>query len=396
MARALAAAGDHVTVLVPHVAGLPRRWSEGEVAIESFRYAPPSWEVLGYGRSLEADQAVRPVARAVAPLYLAAGRRAVRRLTAREPFALLHAHWLIPNGPLAAAAPMPLPLAIGLHGSDVFLAERRPYRWPARRALARATLVTGCSAELVERVCALGYPRDRAMVIPYGVDGERFHPGADRRGWRDILGIPEDAVVALAVGRMATKKGFHVLLAAAPELLQRHSGLHLVLAGGGDLLEELRRQAGPWADRVHFPGAVDHTQLPDLYRAADLFVLPAVHDAAGNVDGLPNVILEALASALPVVASDVSGIPLALADGDQGRLVPEGDARALALAVSALVEDRESRLAMGRRARQRAVGALSWTAVAARYRSGYEGLLAGAEADVATRAAGCTSGGGKR
>src|SRR5690606_41201337 len=81
---------------------------------------------------------------------------------------------------------------------------------------------------------------------------------------------------------------------ASPETsaLSLHDALPIfVLAGGGDRLEELRAAAARFAERVHFPGAVMHDSLPDLYRGADLFVLPAVHDARGNVDGLPNVIL---------------------------------------------------------------------------------------------------------
>jgi glycosyltransferase involved in cell wall biosynthesis len=124
-------------------------------------------------------------------------------------------------------------------------------------------------------------------------------------------------------------------------------------------------------ERVHFPGAVLRDALPDLYRAADLFVLPAVHDARGNVDGLPNVILEAMASGLPVVASGISGIPLAVVDGETGSLVPERDTAALAGALAALLADPERRRALGRAGRRRAVAELTWDAVARRYRHAY-------------------------
>src|SRR4029077_16872804 len=120
-------------------------------------------------------------------------------------------------------------------------------------------------------------------------------------------------------------KGFQVLLAALPRLLAELPELHVVLAGAGDLLAGFQAAPAPWAGRVHFPGSVLRDTLPDLYRAADLFVLPAVHDQKGNVDGLPNVILEAMASGLPVVASGISGVPLAVEEGRTGRLVPEGD-----------------------------------------------------------------------
>ncbi|HEX9668901.1 MAG TPA: glycosyltransferase, partial [Thermoanaerobaculia bacterium] len=325
MAAALVRGGDAVTVLAPHAAGLPARWQDAGVEVRTFRYAPEGAERLGYGRSLEADERIRGAALAVAPLYALAARRAVRRLLARRRFDLYQAHWLVPNAVAAPGRPRRTPFAVGIHGSDVFLAERPPYRALARRALAQARLVTGCSPELVERVCALGFPAERARVIPYGVDVAAFAPDRERgREWRARLGVPADAPLVLAVGRMATKKGFHVLMQAAPAVLSARPDAHLVLAGAGDRLAELRAAATPWPDRVHFPGAVAHDALPDLFRAADLFVLPAVHDARGNVDGLPNVILEAMASGLPVVASGISGIPLAVEDGRTGLLVPEG------------------------------------------------------------------------
>jgi glycosyltransferase involved in cell wall biosynthesis len=322
---------------------------------------------------------VRRGTAAVAPLYLAAARRAVaQRLDGRR-FDLVHAHWIVPNG-LAAAAALPGPgagampaMAIGLHGSDVFLAERRGVRRLARWALRRARLLTGSSPELVERVCALGFPMARSRVIPYGVDTARFSPDRGRRRlWRDRLGIGDDAPLLLGVGRMAAKKGFDVLAAALPRLLEALPELQVVLAGGGDLLPELAAATAPWRSRVHLPGAVLRDTLPDLYRAADVFVLPAVHDEKGNVDGLPNVILEAMASGLPVVASGISGIPLAVEDRASGLLVPERDVEALGAALRQLLEDGQEARRMGERGRRKAESDLTWDVIAERHREAYE------------------------
>ncbi|HEX2252093.1 MAG TPA: glycosyltransferase [Thermoanaerobaculia bacterium] len=385
LAQGLVGLGDEVTVLAPHAADLAPAWNDGGVEVRTFRYAPQRLELLGYSRSLEADEALRPAAAAVAPLYLAAARRAVRRELGRgerahRPYDLVQGHWVVPNGLVAAAAgpttaggPV---VATGLHGSDVFLAERRGVRRAVGWALARTRVLTGCSPELVDRVCALGFPRERAAVIPYGVDVDTFHPRPTEgaRQWRRRLGVADGAPLVLSVGRMASKKGFPVLLAALPRLLAAHPESHWVLAGAGDLLERFRQMvcAMPGGERVHLPGAVLRDALPDLYRAADLFVLPAVHDRRGNVDGLPNVILEAMASGLPVVASAISGIPLAVADGVTGRLVPEADADALAVALDGLLGDREAARRLGRAGRDKAAAELTWRAVAARYRSAYE------------------------
>lgn len=381
LARGLVRGGDRVTVLTPHAEGVPASWDDGGVEVISFHYAPERYEVLGYGRSLEADERVKGAAAVVAPLYALAARRAVRRQLARRRYDLVHAHWIVPNGVVAAAVEPRVPFAIGLHGSDVFLAEKRGVRLLARWALSRTRLLTGCSPELVERVQALGFPAERSRVIrliPYGVDVKAFSPAPERRAlWRERLGIPASAPLLLGVGRMATKKGFQVLMEILPALLGEHPELRVVLAGGGDLLDRFREAARPWGERVLLPGSVLRDTLPDLYRAADLFVLPAVHDGKGNVDGLPNVILEAMASGLPVVASGISGIPLAVEDGRTGRLVPERDPEALLGALRGLLANPAAAREMGERGRRKAEAELTWDAVAARYREGYE-MAAGA------------------
>ena len=369
--------GDHVTVLTPHAEAVEARWDDGGVEVRSFRYAPARWELLGYSRSLQADETLRWGAAAVAPLYALGALRAAWRELRRRDYDLLHAHWVVPNGLVASLLAGRLPIAVGLHGSDVFLAEKPVVRRWVAHALRRTSVLTGCSPELVDRVCALGFDSAYAQVIPYGVDGAKFRPDPTRRAeWRRRLGIPHDAPLILSVGRMATKKGYQVLIEDLDALMTRHRDVHLVLAGGGDRLAEFRAATARWSDRVHFPGAVGHDDLPDLFRAADVFVLPAVHDPKGNVDGLPNVILEAMASALPVAATRISGIPLAIEDGVHGYLVPEKDPGAIRRALSDLLEDLPKAREMGEAARRKALAELSWDAVAARYRAAYEIALA--------------------
>jgi glycosyltransferase involved in cell wall biosynthesis len=377
LARALARGGDRVTVLAPHARGVAASWDDGGARVETFRYAPAGLEVLGYGRSLAKDERVRIASGLVLPLYLAAAGRAVRRVATRDHADVVQAHWVVPNGPPARGVSRRVTFGLGVHGSDVFLAERRVARPLVRPTLAAAAFLTGCSPELVERVCRVGFPAERARVIPYGVDAVAFRPDPSRRqAWRAYLGIPADAPLLISVGRMATKKGYQVLLPELPALLAAVPEAHVVLAGAGDLLPGFVATTAALRDRVHFPGAILRDALPDLYRAADLFVLPAVHDGAGNVDGLPNVILEAMASGLPVVATSISGIPLAIDDGVEGLLVPEGDGRSLREAIAALLTDRDRAAAMGARARQRVTGELTWDAVADRYRQAYAAGIA--------------------
>jgi glycosyltransferase involved in cell wall biosynthesis len=372
LARGLVRGGDSVRILAPHARGLASAWQEEGVEVRTFRYAPERFELLGYGRSLQADERMAGAAAAVALLYLLGARRALRGALADGGWDVVQAHWVVPNLLAAAFCGGRLPLLVGLHGSDVFMAEKGAVRPFVRRALRRVEGLTSCSPELAARVQRIGFPAERSHVIPYGVDSALFSPDAARRGvWRERLGISPDAPMLLGVGRMATKKGFHLLLEALPALFAAVPEAHLVLAGGGDRLEEFRRAAAAFAGRVHFPGAVLHDTLPDLYRAADLFVLPAVHDAKGNVDGLPNVILEAMASGLPVVGSRVSGLPTAIAEGVNGWLAEEGSAADLTRILREALADRSRRERFGAAGRERARREFSWDSVAARYRAAY-------------------------
>ena len=366
-----------MTILTPHAEGLDPRWTDGELEIRTFRYAPVGLEVVGYSRSLSSDEKLKGRAALVSPLYLAGARRALKREVGRNQPDIVHAHWVVPNGLVAASARLSVPFGVGLHGSDVFLAERAFVSALVARSLKQASFLTGCSPELVSRVCAIGFEPSRSAVIPYGVNVEEFRPDRDRRLiWRQKLGISETSTVVLTVGRMVTKKGFHVLLPTLREVLARCPDTDVVLAGGGDRLEELTSLAAGISSKIHFPDVVLRDTLPDLYRAADLFVLPAVHDSKGNVDGLPNVILEAMASGLPVIASNISGIPLAIEHEREGLLVPEQQSEPLASALTRLIEDSDLRQAMGAAARAKAESELTWSAVAARYRQSYLDALA--------------------
>jgi glycosyltransferase involved in cell wall biosynthesis len=145
----------------------------------------------------------------------------------------------------------------------------------------------------------------------------------------------------LALSRLVEKKGFPVLLAACRLLAAQGLDFHLTLAGEGPqrrLLGGLVQEYG-LGERVTMPGFVPHSQVPALLSGADLFVMPCIIDAKGDRDGLPVVILEALAHAVPVVATPVNGIPEAVRPGETGWLAPPGDPAALAQAIREALAD---------------------------------------------------------
>ena len=189
----------------------------------------------------------------------------------------------------------------------------------------------------------------------------------------------------LGLGRMVYKKGFHHAIEALARLGDRAATL--VLVGDGDARDELIEQAraAGVADRVRFPGGAAREEAPAWFAAADVMLLPSVHDQAGNVDGLPNVLLEALASGCPVVATDLAGVRLVMVDGQEGLIVPEGDSAALAAAIERLLGDSPLRARLGAAARQRAVGDLSWERCVDGVLAAYATALAGRRRAVGAR-----------
>jgi glycosyltransferase involved in cell wall biosynthesis len=163
-------------------------------------------------------------------------------------------------------------------------------------------------------------------VIRYGVPLTPF-PAPRRR--------PAPPFQLLTIGRMVPKKGFPVLLAACRELAAQGVDFFLTLVGDGPQLQELQGLVRDYglSGRVQFPGFVPHRRVPELFHRADLLVMPCIVDPLGDRDGIPNVILEAMAHEVPVVSTEVSGIPEAVVPGKTGWLAPPGDASALAEAI---------------------------------------------------------------
>lgn len=380
IAKHVAARGHEVHIVAPWHPRITRGKVEDGVFFHFFRYAPSEGlNVFGYAAGLRADEKLKSAAWIAAPLAMTAGWFKALRVAQKKRATVMHGHWVVPGGVIAAAARPALPLVVSLHGSDVFVAERtRVAGIAARRVFDRAGFVTACSDDLGRRAVALGAAADRLEVVPYGVDVTRFKPSAGARdGARARLGIPPGAALLFAAGRLVRKKGFEYLIDAVP-LIDGAAPAHLAIAGAGDLAEELRARAvaGGVAERVHFLGDLAQEAVAGWFAAADVAVAPSVRDDSGNVDGLPNTVLEALASGTPLVSTAAGGIATVVEDGRTGLIVPERDARALAAALAALLRDPARRAGLGQAGRALVEGRFGWESAAARFESSYDRALA--------------------
>ena len=377
--------GHRLTVVLPFHPDLRRPPVEDGLRFYTYPYTfRRNWHVWGYAASLEGDVRVRKLIYLLLPFVLVSSFWKLWRLTGRERYDLIQAHWVIPNAPVAVLVGRlrHIPVVISLHGSDVYLAERvRPVGWVASWAFRRAAAVTASSPDLLERAQRLGAPTEpgRATVIPYGVDPTVFKlPSRPRADLRQTLGFEPAQSVLLCVGRLVYKKGFEYALRALPGVLTTYPQARLVIVGAGDLLKPLQElsQTLGIAGQVRFEGAVPHDRLPDYLASCDIFLLPSVVDAQGNVDGLPNTLLEALATGRPVIASRVAGVPLAVESDYNGYLVPPGDPATLTTAITDLLGDPARCARFGLAGRRKIEQELNWSAIAERYSRVFEAAAA--------------------
>src|SRR5437762_3732478 len=219
-------------------------------------------------------------------------------------------------------------------------------------------------------VVGAGLPAGRVVSIPPGVDTRRFHPGVSGKTVRDELGLATDQPLVGLVANIRGSKGHNVFLEAAREVLMRRPDARFLVVGDGVGRAEVRRRVGD----MRLEAAVTLTgfrrDIPEVMAALDVLVLPSIRSEATS-----QVIPQAFAVGTPVVASTVGGSPELVRDGETGRLVPPGDARALAAAMLELVSDPARARALGRAGQQLAAECYSLDASMALTTSVYRGLL---------------------
>jgi glycosyltransferase involved in cell wall biosynthesis len=276
------------------------------------------------------------------------------RLRRRFAFEVIDAHFAFPDGVAAVllARIFRCPVVITLRGSIVRLSGYHLHRPQLRWALSRAERVIAVADYLRQVAVGIGVPAERIRVIPNGVDLMSFAP-AERPQARTMCGLPEDRTIVLTVGAVYSWKGQHCVIEALPFLQSRYPDILYVMVGASRVEEpsyvpSLKRRVGELGleGHVRFVGSRPHAELAQWYNAADLFVLPT------RSEGCPNVLLESLACGVPVVATEVGGVPEIIRHGRDGLLHPYGDLAALRDALQSALERRWDRQTLVGRARE--------------------------------------------
>lgn len=362
-----------VIVLGPHAPGAKRRERMDGVEVERFRYAPEWMETLVNDGGIVTNLKRAKWKLLLVPAFVLAQAWGAWRLIRRERIDVVHAHWLIPQGLIAAFLQFlpgrKVPFVVTSHGADLFALRARVLDALKRLVVARAASATVVSGAMLEQFHAIGADTAKASVLSMGVDlVHRFSPDP---------AVPRSDRELLFVGRLVEKKGLRHLIDAMPAVLQAFPDVSLAVAGFGPEEGALKAQVRALGLEytVRFLGAVPQVELPSLYRRAALFVAPFVRAESGDEEGLGLVLVEAIGCGCPVIVGNVSAMGEVFGPDLPEVAVDPKDARVFANRILKALSEPEVTRQRAERLRTAIVDKFGWDRVA----TGYADLLSRAK-----------------
>lgn len=353
--------GYEVKVLAPFTGGKTHYIMDG-VEVERFNYFyPRRWQRL-CGRSGMVDNVKEGFFVKIQVLGFIFFNVIYTLLKFRD-VDLVHVQWPIPNalGALLLKKIYGIPYINTIHGEEVYLSKRF-HTLPILRYLVNnsSKSITNSSGTL--KICLdSNLNKERLEVIPFGVDTDFFKPlNLDR---------DENIFQILAVGYLIERKGFEYLIKAMKEVLTKHENVQLKIVGSGPLETRLNNIITDMDlnENVEIIKNVSDEELLKLYNLSDLFVLPSVVDSQGNTEGLGVVLLEAMACGLPVIGSDVGGIPDIIQNMETGLLVSGEDILGISNSIRCLIEDDNLRNMLAINGYERVKMDFSWSNISKNY-----------------------------
>lgn len=356
-----------VIVLCPHAADALLREVLDDVEIVRYRYAPARWETLVNNGGIINNLRASRWKYALVPGFVLAQAWQAWRLTSKEGVGIIHAHWLVPQGMIAALLQsLPgrkAPFLVTSHGADLHALNSRFMDRLKGFVIGRASAITIVSKAMHVKLQALGANRAQISVMPMGVEMRRnFTVDASvQRSEREIL----------FVGRLVEKKGLHYLLEAMPAVLRQVPDAFLSVVGFGPEEATLKAQVRALGVElsVHFLGALPHAELPAFYRRAAVFVAPFVRAQSGDEEGLGLVLVEAISCGCPIVAGDVPALVEVLGDDFGDMVIDPRDGQALAQKIVGLLAEPIATRGRAAQLRQTIGMRFDWDRVAKKYAS---------------------------
>lgn len=357
-------AGNEVQVLAPSYKGLASHEIDG-IKVNRFRYATKNLEILTHDEGAPSKMAGKPWMQLLAIPYIISGFFKCNKICREFRPDIIHAHWPFPHGliVLFAAKLFKIPLVLNFHGAELLLIRKHKWVKPVLNFLiGKADAIFANSSFTAKKIKDIR--NCDVDLSPYGttLSGKATGDLHPMQGKFKIL----------FVGRHIERKGLTYLIQAARLLPAEKFEIRIV--GQGDLTQALKAEAKD-IPNVIFTGKLSPEELENEYRTANTFVLPAIVDSKGDTEGLGVVLIEAAEYDLPIVASNVGGIPDVVINGKTGILVPEKNPEALADAFSKLASDTAFAAELNKGAQKHILKNFSWEEILKKQTSIYNRLV---------------------
>ncbi len=338
--------GVKIRVIAAHHSGIPRKEQVEDLEVFRFKYLfPARFQSIAYDGGIPAKIEKSTSAKAQIPFFMIAFWWLA--FWKSRDCDLIHANWTI-SGLIAILVNVfrRVPIILTVHGSSPKAFGNTIDRY----VLGKVDHVIAVSHDVKRKICRSGIGEDKVTVIHNGVDISRFCPSRSNKCGYNILWV----------GRMASEKGLEYLLQALKHISGQVPECMLTLVGDGQLRQELERTVNNLGLQTHvsFEGVRPHSSVSEYFRKADIFVLPSLREGFGIV------LIEAMASGVPVIASRIGGIEDIVEDGVQGFLVEPKNAEQIAEKAMFLFAHEDVRRSFGEAGRKRVEESFTWEKMA--------------------------------
>jgi glycosyltransferase involved in cell wall biosynthesis len=369
LSRRLANSFD-ITVLAPNYPGALTRVEMSGIQVHRFRYFFKKLELLAGSEGILPTLRKNIFFNLLVPFFLLGEFWALVKLTKKIKPDIIHAHWILPQGFIAALAKKitGVPFVVTTHGGDIYGLQGRFATTLKRYALHKAAHVTVVSKDIQQTIKKKFGENILTEVISMGVDSQLFNPDKKDDQLRRKYGITGPFL--LFVGRLTEKKGVRYLIEAMVSVLKNSPETKLMLIGTGELHQELSRLVVSLGlqENVIFTGAIPNNELPKYFATADIFIGPSIQAEGGDTEGFGLTFVEAGMSGCFVVASDVGGISDIIEDGKTGFLVREKDPDAIADTLCNILKQIDTLSYIKTAARQKMIAQFDWQVITDRYK----------------------------
>jgi glycosyltransferase involved in cell wall biosynthesis len=371
----LVKSGVKVKVIAPHDAGSKPKETIDGIRIRRFRYFYPTrWQKLAYGAGIPTNLMSSRLAKFQLPFFMMAFL--LSAVVNIRHIDIIHCHWSIAGliGVIVGKL-FRKKVVLMVHGAEVFVLGRNP----VLKFVLKHTDYLISNSSFTEKKTLEVCRTKCSVVIPPGVDVNRFYPQANIPDLRKILNVSVDDIFVLAIGKFIPRKGFEYLIEAFNHIVHQRqiTNIKLRIGGRGPLRSNYDKMIDQYSlsDYIGFLEYIRDEDIPSYYSEADIFVLPSIVDERGDTEGLGVVFLEANACGTPVIGSKIGGILDVIKDGVNGFYVQQKNVLDIAEKIIKLAGDEELRQQMGEAGRRIVEENFNWDHLAKRILQIYDSLL---------------------